>query len=376
MQSAVSGGALFARLHVILFWSIWIIAPWLTADCISRERREGTLGLLFLTRLRGTDIVIAKSVAQGLLALTICVAVLPVLAIPFLLGGVGWREVALSVVFNFEALCCALAAGLLASAGSTVWLRALAMSVIFAVLLVVLSGFVTGWVLANQVGPRLVGPRGVQLAPWATNPTPYFLMAGIGFPGSSPFRWAQLLMLAPNGRFLWTLGAITVGALLVLVAAILLAGAKTRRSWQQEPPSLRQLWFQAKFCTPVLWLGLFRRWMRRKLERNPIGWLQQRTWTGRMVTWGWLAVIISLYSAVINDARFFREYHALQTYMAWLLAGSIAMSASGSFRRDCVGYGGNFCRPWLCCWEYGCILQRCGTKVAKGSKFSSSLRRS
>ncbi|HQU46125.1 MAG TPA: hypothetical protein PK867_25150, partial [Pirellulales bacterium] len=38
----------------------------LTADCISSERREGTLGLLFLTDLRGHDVVLGKLVVAGL----------------------------------------------------------------------------------------------------------------------------------------------------------------------------------------------------------------------------------------------------------------------------------------------------------------------
>ncbi|MGH7968815.1 MAG: ABC transporter permease, partial [Limisphaerales bacterium] len=45
------GGRLFASLHSTLFFAIWLLVPFLTADCISQERREGTLGLLFLTRL-------------------------------------------------------------------------------------------------------------------------------------------------------------------------------------------------------------------------------------------------------------------------------------------------------------------------------------
>src|SRR5947207_12929317 len=31
-----------------------------TADCLSEEKREGTLGLLFLTDLRGYDVVLGK----------------------------------------------------------------------------------------------------------------------------------------------------------------------------------------------------------------------------------------------------------------------------------------------------------------------------
>jgi len=119
------GGRLFARLNFTLFCSIWILVPLLTADCISRERREGTLGLLFLTPLKPWDIVLAKSMAHGLRAATVCVAVLPVLAIPFLMGGVSWKEAVWSMVVNFASFCWALAAGLLASSRSKQWLRAL-----------------------------------------------------------------------------------------------------------------------------------------------------------------------------------------------------------------------------------------------------------
>src|SRR5215204_824646 len=112
------GGRLFASLHLTLFLGTWILVPLLTADCISRERREGTLGLLFLTLLKPQDVVIAKSLAHGLRALTLWFAVLPVLMIPLLLGGVGWTEAIMSVLINFSTLCCALAAGLVGSAWS------------------------------------------------------------------------------------------------------------------------------------------------------------------------------------------------------------------------------------------------------------------
>src|SRR6266853_2926340 len=89
------------------------------------ERREGTLGLLFLTRLRATDIVTAKCLTHGLRALTLWLAALLVLTIPFLLGGVSWIQALLSVAINFSAICWALAAGLLASAWSKRWARSL-----------------------------------------------------------------------------------------------------------------------------------------------------------------------------------------------------------------------------------------------------------
>src|SRR5882724_7405645 len=59
-----------------------------TADCLSEEKREGTLGLLFLTDLKGYDVVFGKLVATSLNSFYGLLAVFPVLAIPLLLGGV------------------------------------------------------------------------------------------------------------------------------------------------------------------------------------------------------------------------------------------------------------------------------------------------
>ena len=126
------GRRLFGALHGTLFGAIWLLVPMLTADCISRERREGTLGLLFLTPLTGTDIVVAKGLAHGLRAVTLGVAVVPVLTIPFLLGGVSWIEALLAVLINANAMCWALAAGLLASAWGKAWHRTLVAAALLA----------------------------------------------------------------------------------------------------------------------------------------------------------------------------------------------------------------------------------------------------
>src|SRR5437773_2317321 len=96
------GEGLFWQQNLTLFLSIWILVPLVSADCISRERREGTLGLLFLTPLTARGIVMAKGLAHGLRAITLCLAVLPVLMIPFLMGGVSWQEALLSLATNFS----------------------------------------------------------------------------------------------------------------------------------------------------------------------------------------------------------------------------------------------------------------------------------
>src|SRR5438270_6927948 len=115
------GGGLFAELHMTLFSAIWIMVPLLVADCLSRERREGTLGLLFLTRLSGPEVVLAKAMAHALKVLSVCVAALPIMTLPFIFGGIRWAQVLCSLELNLGAVCWSLGAGLLASAWSSSW---------------------------------------------------------------------------------------------------------------------------------------------------------------------------------------------------------------------------------------------------------------
>src|SRR6266487_6497086 len=59
-----------------------------TADCLSEEKREGTLGLLFLTDLKGYDVVLGKLAATSLDSVYAILAILPVISLPVQLGGV------------------------------------------------------------------------------------------------------------------------------------------------------------------------------------------------------------------------------------------------------------------------------------------------
>src|SRR6185503_8820490 len=124
------GQALFQKMHATLFVAIWIVALLMTADSISRERREGTLGLLFLTPLKPVEVVLAKGLAHGLRAAAVMLAAVPVLVVPVVMGGLGWREALAAVLIDFSALCWALAAGLLASSFSRTMTRALVWAVI------------------------------------------------------------------------------------------------------------------------------------------------------------------------------------------------------------------------------------------------------
>jgi ABC-type transport system involved in multi-copper enzyme maturation permease subunit len=80
-----------------------------TADCVSEEKREGTLGLLFLTDLKGYDVILGKLAANSLGSIYGLLAILPVLGLPLLLGGVTpgeyWRVALALVNILFFSLC-------------------------------------------------------------------------------------------------------------------------------------------------------------------------------------------------------------------------------------------------------------------------------
>src|SRR5213075_1632581 len=86
------GAGLFYSLTLIVLGFSALAGPFLTADCISEEKREGTLGLLFLTDLKGYDIVFGKMAATSLSAFYGMLAVFPVMAISLLAGGVAGGE--------------------------------------------------------------------------------------------------------------------------------------------------------------------------------------------------------------------------------------------------------------------------------------------
>ncbi|MEY4386366.1 MAG: hypothetical protein RLY20_1649 [Verrucomicrobiota bacterium] len=326
------GEMLFSALHFKLQLAIWTLVPLLTADCLSRERREGTLGLLFLTPLKALDVVVAKSLAHGLRATTLVLAVLPVIALPLLMGGVSWHQGASAILLDLSGVSLALAAGIVASSFSTSWVRSLIVTACLT--LIFLIGFTNtlGFVFTLSThGFRFAIDEGESFKVGLNllgNISPYYsyqyLMAGAPVPGGS-----LGIKLVATTSTTFTL------SLAVLFLSGLTAALVTKRNWQQRPPNPLLEWLRVKFTRPVIARDVLRGWMRHSLERNPIGWLERRTWSGRTVIWGWFAVMISVYSLILTDARYLtHNFSGIHLFMGWTLLASMAMNASMSFRRE------------------------------------------
>src|ERR1051325_7688151 len=103
-----AGQSLFAFLKTFAVGFALLAGVFLTPHCISDEKREGTLGLLFLTDLKGYDVVLGKFISRSLNAFYGLFGLLPVAAISLLLGGVTggefWRTVLALVNFLFITL--------------------------------------------------------------------------------------------------------------------------------------------------------------------------------------------------------------------------------------------------------------------------------
>ena len=127
LVSSVNHGAFTTQLGRMIFgalkWGGLIFAcfagVFLTADCLSEEKREGTLGLLFLTDLRGHDVALGKLLATSLRGAYSLLAMFPAMALAFILGGVLAERVSPHLSGDLQrAVFFSLALGMMISAGS------------------------------------------------------------------------------------------------------------------------------------------------------------------------------------------------------------------------------------------------------------------
>ena len=244
--SSQSGQILFGAMSWAFF--VFCILQGLreTADSLAQERREGTLGLLFLTDLRGYDVVLGKLAAATVKSFAALLAMLPAIVLPLWLGGVTGEECFRVAV--------ALAAALLLSMTAGLWFSSLSKSAFLALLAGFL--FVTAIMLLPVVG----------------------IWAGLGLP-----RWmgGPLEMLngtlqsqttAKSGAF-WPA---TLYSAILCGAFFWLSGRALSRISLAEPIQNSPDWWQ-RLLRPTIGLG--ESWGGTP-SNDPAAWLGERTLPG------------------------------------------------------------------------------------------------
>lgn len=192
MWSANLGQQSFAMLARIAF-VLALGACILTADCVSSERREGTLGLLFLTTLKSQDVALGKFVASGLTALYALLGFVPMLLLPLLTGGVTGGEVLRVALALLNLMFISLAVGLCVSVFARSQFNAILSAFAFLAALCLAPPFVEmitrstlegSFSLLSPVTACFAAPE----AAFANNPAPFWW----SLPMSHALGWAIL----------------------------------------------------------------------------------------------------------------------------------------------------------------------------------------
>ncbi len=243
-----------------------------TADCLSQEKRNGTLGLLFLTDLKGYDVVLGKLAASSLQASSGLLGILPVLALPLLMGGVTGGEVGRVALVITNTLFFSLAVGVSVSAFSRREVTGPAVTLIV--------------LLAAALGPLLVlavpaSAVTVPLTQAVLTPSPGFAFVAALAPYHGPWRF----------HFFFSLGLThCLGWLALAVASFILP-----RIWLDRPANGRILGWPASRTSPAGPSSRRGRFRTRMLNRNPVSWLTGRHRRQSVYIWACLALLAILW---------------------------------------------------------------------------------
>jgi ABC-type Na+ efflux pump permease subunit len=266
-----------------------------TADCLSEEKRDGTLGLLFLTDLKGYDVVGGKLVATSFNAFYGLLAILPVMAIPLLMGGVTngefWRmALLLANTFFFS-----LAVGMFMSSICTSPRKAMAGTLM--VMLIVSVGLPVSENLFTYINRS---PNLQLVFNYLTPETAFVHMSDADYKTGAKEFW-------------WSVGVIHGLSWLLLA----LASFIVPRSWQDNPAGaklqrLREHWHRWSYGDSGERLA-FRR---RLLDINAFFWLAGRARLKPAHVWVALIIVACLWS-----------WGAMEQGRDWMNVGVYAITA-------------------------------------------------
>ncbi|MGC3960680.1 MAG: ABC transporter permease subunit [Verrucomicrobiota bacterium] len=266
---AQPGGPLFA----VLTWMSLAVALsaglFFTSDALSEEKRDGTLGFLFLTDLRGYDVVFGKLLATSCRCVFALLAIFPVLACTQLLGGVEGGQFWRTLLALLHTLFFSLVAGIFVSTLSRHPQKALARTLFFLIFLV--AGLAAG----DDLFATLNGTNFRPILSLAS-PITVFIRAN----GPAGQFWQALLV---SEMVLWTLLA--------------LACVIVPRTWQEKTTRSEI----SKSTWRVWWRlgGLRRREYLRTvvLGENPLQWLACRERWQSLVLWIAALVVVGWFGA-------------------------------------------------------------------------------
>jgi ABC-type transport system involved in cytochrome c biogenesis permease component len=264
---SVTGGALLYCL---------LIGARATADCLSEEKRAGTLGLLFLTDLKGYDVVAGKLVANSLNGFYGLLAILPVVGLALLMGGLTGTQVGCAAIALVNTMFLSVSVGMFASACCRVSRRAISLTLV--ILLVLAIGIpVLGWW-------RVVQSRSPRLGELYLMCSPIFSFIagqndlGTGMKNLQLFAWSVAVIHALGWLFLW------------------LACLIVPRSWQERPAGVKQLRWRER------WKGWSygnaverKRFRTRLLDGNAFFWLAARERLKPMMVWVMFGVMAAVW---------------------------------------------------------------------------------
>jgi ABC-type transport system involved in multi-copper enzyme maturation permease subunit len=262
----MSGAFVFTALSYYLFGICLIAGVFLAADSLSEERREGTLGLLFLTDLKGYDVVLGKLLAVSLNAFYGLLAVFPILGLSLAVGGVEGAEFGRVCLALINALWVSTTIALWASSRSESGFRSMLLAVVLLTVLACLLPAVTA-----------------------------------SLPGSAPAFWAAALgpteafdySLAANfwhhSREFWSSLAVSHLAGWVFLA---LASWRLAR-FVEATPAVNHAKGRREFTEAVAAFGKKQR-QAPLLEINPVLWLLDDSPRLRWIIWGLCGVGILL----------------------------------------------------------------------------------
>ncbi len=281
-----------------------------TSDCLSEEKREGTFGLLFLTDLKGYDVVFGKLVATSLNAFYGVMAVVPILAIPLLMGGVTPNEFGRMSLVAINTMFFSLATGMAVSSMSRSGRKA-------AVSTFMLLFFVTA--LIPFVGALLTYYRSVR---WLE---PVFLVPSPGYTFAKAFEPVYLL---GKESFWWSLGLVQAFGWIFLILACVAAP----RSWQDKPAGVQTLRWRERW---QFWsygnLEERSAFRRRLLNQSAFYWLAARVRLKPAFVWAVLGILACGWAWGL--AKWHRDWLNSGTYLITCLLLNILIK--GWFATEC-----------------------------------------